>query len=389
MRWSVADVGDIAEVAIGPFGSSMKADEYVAEGVPVVAGGHLRDGRHPDLSSADMISAATADRLARSLLAPGDLVFPHRGAIGRVGLADRPMMMSTSMMRARFAPEVVDSSYAYWHFRGVANAELLTMASSVGTPGIGQPLASLRSVQFRYPPLPQQQRIAGVLNALDDQIVANRALLRSADELVRVRYSCLPHGRARLGDIAEEIRQKIAPADIAPDCGYVGLEHFDRRLVWLQEWGAGSDVSSTKSVFVDRDVLFGKLRPYFHKVSTAPGSGVCSTDILVIRAKDVRLSALVLSACASDEVVAMAVQNSNGTRMPRAKWVDIADFSVPDPGLEETKAFVDFVDAVRLRCLAAVRENAVLATARDELLPLLMDGRITVKEAEKRVEGVV
>ncbi len=85
----------------------------------------------------------------------------------------------------------------------------------------------------------------------------------------------------------------------------------------------------------------------------------------------------------------MAVQNSNGTRMPRAKWVDIADFSVPDPGLEETKAFVDFVDAVRLRCLAAVRENAVLATARDELLPLLMDGRITVKEAEKRVEGVV
>ena len=33
--------------------------------------------------------------------------------------------------------------------------------------------------------------------------------------------------------------------------------------------------------------------------------------------------------------------------------------------------------------------NETLAKTRDELLPLLMSGRITVKDAQKRVEGVV
>ena len=41
------------------------------------------------------------------------------------------------------------------------------------------------------------------------------------------------------------------------------------------------------------------------------------------------------------------------------------------------------------RALVAERENETLAKTRDELLPLLMSGKITVRDAEKRVEGVV
>ncbi len=40
------------------------------------------------------------------------------------------------------------------------------------------------------------------------------------------------------------------------------------------------------------------------------------------------------------------------------------------------------------RALAAEIENEQLARTRDELLPLLMDGRITVKDAERVVEEV-
>lgn len=35
------------------------------------------------------------------------------------------------------------------------------------------------------------------------------------------------------------------------------------------------------------------------------------------------------------------------------------------------------------------RESAILAETRDELLPLLMSGKVRVKDAEKVVEGVV
>lgn len=52
-------------------------------------------------------------------------------------------------------------------------------------------------------------------------------------------------------------------------------------------------------------------------------------------------------------------------------------------------AFEGLAESLGKRCFAAVAANETLAKTRDELLPLLMSGRITVKDAEKRVEGVV
>lgn len=41
------------------------------------------------------------------------------------------------------------------------------------------------------------------------------------------------------------------------------------------------------------------------------------------------------------------------------------------------------------RALAAELETVVLTSTRDELLPLLMSGKVRVKDAERVVEGVV
>lgn len=41
------------------------------------------------------------------------------------------------------------------------------------------------------------------------------------------------------------------------------------------------------------------------------------------------------------------------------------------------------MDVLIPKCNALIHENHVLARTRDELLPLLMSGRITVGEAEK------
>ena len=81
--------------------------------------------------------------------------------------------------------------------------------------------------------------------------------------------------------------------------------------------------------------------------------------------------------------------SSNGTRMPRAKWQDIASCRVPDPTDPQVRCFVQSVDAITARMDRATEENTALARTRDELLPQLMSGRITVKDAEKRVEEEV
>lgn len=183
---TIADIAapDRRAIAIGPFGSSLKADLYVPSGVPVVRGQNIKEGAELDETDLVFVDAETAARFPACLLNEGDLVFPHRGAIGRVGIAGkRQMLLSSSMMKLTVDPLKVDPRFLFYYFRGPGQRELLMRASTVGTPGIGQPLTSLRGIHIEIPELGQQRAIAALLGALDDKIAANARLVVTADSL--------------------------------------------------------------------------------------------------------------------------------------------------------------------------------------------------------------
>lgn len=71
------------------------------------------------------------------------------------------------------------------------------------------------------------------------------------------------------------------------DIPFIGLEHIEKDFLHLNSIGSTEDVRSDKTVFKKGDILFGTLRPYFRKVWKASFNGVCSTDITVLRSKDV------------------------------------------------------------------------------------------------------
>jgi type I restriction enzyme S subunit len=64
--------------------------------------------------------------------------------------------------------------------------------------------------------------------------------------------------------------------------------------------------------------------------------------------------------------------------------------SVALPAIEDSQAerLERELAALEDRIAGALAENRCLATARDELLPLLMSGRVQVGDVEKIVEGV-
>lgn len=66
-----------------------------------------------------------------------------------------------------------------------------------------------------------------------------------------------------------------------------------------------------------------------------------------------------------------------------------SDLDAPVAWPEISDRLNDLGTALWDRALAAERENMRLADTRDKLLPLLMSGKITVKDAEKAVEEVV
>ena len=119
---------------------------------------------------------------------------------------------------------------------------------------------------------------------------------------------------------------------------YIGLEHIGEGKLALTGRGVATDVSSTKSRFQQGDILFGKLRPYFRKVVRAPEDGLCSTDIWVVRAEEGVDQDYLHYCMASKEFVDFATSGSEGTRMPRANWAYVSEYTICVPPLPEQRA---------------------------------------------------
>jgi len=141
----------------------------------------------------------------------------------------------------------------------------------------------------------------------------------------------------KFGECAELVRDTCQPSD-SDEVPYIGLEHIGQGTLRLLEGGNSSDVISTKSRFQPGDVLFGKLRPYFRKVVRPTFSGVCSTDIWVVRANEGTDQGFLFYWMASKEFVEAATRASEGTKMPRAKWDFIERIEKAVPPLPEQRA---------------------------------------------------
>lgn len=79
-------------------------------------------------------------------------------------------------------------------------------------------------------------------------------------------------------------------------------------------------MESNKLKFQKLDILFFKIRPYLHKVCLAHFDGVCSTDTIVLRAKNPLYLPYILFTVFNETFIDLADVSSNGTRMPRANW---------------------------------------------------------------------
>lgn len=156
----------------------------------------------------------------------------------------------------------------------------------------------------------------------------------------------------RLEDVASNVEKRISPAE-AGDCKYIGLEHIESSTARLISVGKAADVTSLKTVFEKRDVLFGKLRPNLKKVLIAPFSGVCSTDIMVFRAKAKMCPDYLFYAMQTNDAFDFALHTAGGTKMPRTSWNLFKKYVFPCPNLSEQKRISEilisidsFIDAV-------------------------------------------
>lgn len=257
----------------------------------------------------------------------------------------------------------------------------------------------LLSIEFLIPELQEQRRIASILSAYDDLIANNRRRIQLLEEAARLLYrewfvhlrfpghehakikDGIPEGweKVSFGQLCEEIKEMCLPAAMEPDTPYIGLEHMPRRSIALSEWGTAEQVTSSKHRFREGDVLFGKIRPYFHKVGIALTDGVASSDAIVLRPISQELLPLVLMVASSDAFVADTAQKmKEGSKMPRADWKQMQQYPVLRPADGPLRMFNDFIIPMLKQIGTLVFSSRNLAQARDLLLPRLMSGEIAV-----------
>lgn len=436
-EWTPVRLGDIVKIKHGwPFKSEFFSEELTGRPIVVAVGNFRYTGGFRFDSTT--VKEYRADYPRDYELTPGDtlLVMTCQTAGGEIlGIPARvPDDGRTYLHNQRLGkvvierPDCVDEDFLYWVFLwSEFNQELF--ATSSGTKIVHTAPSRIEAFRFELPPLQEQRAIARILGALDDKIELNRQMNATLEGMARALFKswfvdfdpvtakaagrqpfgmspdlaalfpdrfvdsplgAIPEGwkAGCVGNIATNPRRSVDPKAIDPSTPYIGLEHIPRECMVLDAWGRADAVTSQKSSFERGEILFGKLRPYFHKVGVALCDGVCSTDVLVIAPKEEHWFGLLLGHASSADFVDHADATSSGTRQPRTNWRDLARYEVALPPQDVAEWFSRRCREYQSAFEANAAESQVLSKLRDALLPQLLSGEIRLRDAEKLVEEV-
>jgi type I restriction enzyme S subunit len=326
----------------------------------------------------------TAPILGGSFVIPDNSRFLHNQRLGLVQVTDESRIDKTFLY-------YLLNTYDYRaQVRGSASGATVRHTS----PG------RIKGCKIRVPrEVAYQNQIGSILSAYDDLIENNRRRMGLLEDSVRQLYrewfvrlrfpghehtritNGVPEGWKRkvLKDLCQEIRETVSPESIDQDTPYIGLEHMPRRSISLSEWGRAEQVTSSKHRFHEGEILFGKIRPYFHKVGIAFIDGIASSDAIIIRPLDLKVHGLVLMTVSSDPFVAVTAQTMReGSKMPRADWKQMQQYVVPLPPDGLLSNFESAIQAIVAQLKTLTFANQKLRAARDLLLPRLMNGEIPV-----------
>jgi type I restriction enzyme S subunit len=324
----------------------------------------------------------TAPILGGSLLIPENDRFLHNQRLGLVQITNE---------------DLIDKGFLYY-LLNTYNYRAQIRGSASGATVRHTAPSRIKSCTVRVPlDIGYQKKVAGALAAYDSLMRNNRDRMRLLENAVRLLYrewfvyfhfpghahikvtDGVPDGwrRVPLSSLCTDIRELIHPSNVTAGTRYIGLEHIPRRSITLGEWGCAEDVTSSKFRFQAGDILFGKIRPYFHKVGLALTDGITSSDAIVIRPIEEKVYAYCLCLVSSDAFVALASKTvREGSKMPRADWKYLQRQQFLLPADDLLYDFTSVISPVLQQLRTLALQTRRLTEARNILLPRLMTGEV-------------
>lgn len=393
MEWKHYKMDElIEEISMGPFGSDVKKEFYVDNGVPILNGSNLQGFKLQE-DSFGYLTKEKADSLKKCNAHRGDIIVTHRGTLGQIVYVpvnskyDR-YVISQSQFRFRCKADLVDVQYLVYYFHTrEGQYKILANASQVGVPALARATSTFRLIDIKLPPLATQRRIASILSSLDRKIELNNKINADLEEMAQAIF------KNWFVDFEPFKDGKFVDSELGmiPEGWKVG------RLGELCNFKRGKNLLTKNAIDEGVPVVAGGLEPScYHNVAntgapviTVSGSGanagfmrmyhvpVWASDCSFI---DISCENFYFVYCFLKVNSKLLKHAQTGAVQPHVKPSDIHDFELAIPDKESIYDFQDKVKPFFDKIASIQKENSRLSLLRDTLLPRLMSGEIEVPE---------
>lgn len=279
--------------------------------------------------------------------------------VGRVALYNKAQVSLLNQRVAKFLPnkKELDLKFIYYFFRDFNNFFDLAQKATGSASQANISTKALGNVIFSLPPLDVQRKIAGILGALDDKIEVlreqNKTLEQMAQavfqswfvdfDIVRAKAAGLPAAdvckkyhitpdiydlfpsafsadnlplgweKKKLSDLLTNVKVTIKPSKETISKPYVPIDCISSECLTLYDSKSGNEAQSSLISFRKKDILFGAMRVYFHKVCIAPYEGTTRSTVFVLRPQNKYDLSFSLLSIFQKNCIDFANMNSKGT----------------------------------------------------------------------------
>lgn len=172
----------------GPFGSQLHAEDYVAQGIPCIMPANMKDNR-VDLSNISFISDEDAQRLSKYLVKEGDIVYSRRGNVTLKALIrknEAGYFCGTGCLLLR-PGNLLDSDYlTYYLSTPKIQSWIISQAIGATMPNLNTGI--LARVPFSGPEKAIQEKISSVLKAIDEKLELNNRINAELEAMAKTLY---------------------------------------------------------------------------------------------------------------------------------------------------------------------------------------------------------
>jgi type I restriction enzyme S subunit len=388
--WVETTLGEVASVIGGGTPSTTNPDFWEGDVIwltptEVVA----IDGKTVGDSVRKLTQSGLKNSGAR-LLPAGTVILTSRASVGFAAISERELATNQGFQSLVPGDRALAKYLMFW----IQNNRSEFDSRAAGSTFKEISKTNVKSIKLNLPPLQEQKRIVDLISSVDSYI---NALQHQADSARKSRNAVLHEMLSAGGDgwiyttiggVAEFINTRRSPAELSPHDIYVGLEHLQPHDQSISTFGSVSQVSSSLTPFIAENILFGRLRPYLHKVAFAEFSGYCSPEILVMSAKNDCIPRFLGFVCGLDSTISACVEMSAGTRMPRTSVGDLSSINFNLPPKFRQQEIVDLISSVDNSIFAVEVTITETKKLRSALLADLLSGEHEIPNSYDKIMGV-